>query len=229
MQHLALYRTDGTLVWTATLPPAAPPIPSADTPPLSLAVQGEVGILARPALGGGSEMLRVAPTEVGGTVATSSDPVTVPAVRDLAALGTQVYAATDTGVQPLTAQGLPNSAQTLAAFGPARVDRLWASQTGSGGRNLLAAWRDPRLLGTAAQPLRLWDGVSTAENSARTAGNFYEIRDLTFAPDGWMYLLTPNELTSYDTVLGLGQDLWRARTVLSGLQDAQAVTWLPGE
>ncbi len=60
VQRLALYRMDGTVVWTATLGTAVPP-EHPDAPPVNIAVVGDVAVVSRPALGGGSEVVRAAP------------------------------------------------------------------------------------------------------------------------------------------------------------------------
>lgn len=222
-QQLALYRTDGSLVWTATLPTFTPPIPGPDTPPVRLAVRGDVGLVARPALSGGSEVLRVARETPGAAVATVSDPLPTVAIRDLAPGVGTIYAATDTGVFPLTEQGTPNAEGRLAAFGTGRVDRLWTSAGTGGTGNLVAAWRDTTLSGGGSEPLRLWDGV---RSTAVTVTSLADLRDVTFAPDGNLYALTRTALIRYDTVFGLSQGNWREQSLLSGLNDARAVTWL---
>ncbi|ANE44969.1 hypothetical protein SU48_11665 [Deinococcus puniceus] len=220
-QQLALYRSDGTLIWTATLPTFTPPIPGPDTPPVRLAVLGETGMVARPALGGGSEVVRAAPATTGDPVAAVTTPLLSPSIRDLAPYGTSILAATDTGVQTLGPTGLPDTAQPVAAFGSGRVDRLWTNATGN--RSLLAAWRDNASSGASSEPLRLWDGVRPA---AATVAFIDRLRDVTLAPDGNLYALTPFVLTRYDTVFGLQQGNWQPTTLLSGLNDARAVTWL---
>lgn len=226
-QQLALYRVDGTLVWRAALPTFTPPAPGPDVPPVRLALVREagvdIGIVARPALGGGSEVLRVAAPVPGAERADVSLPLPVPAVRDLApaAGGTLVYAATDTGVQPLAASGAPDAGLTLGAFGRVRVDRVWTSAGSGVGGGLIAAWRDGTLGGTNA--LLLSDGTRAA---AATVTTLADLRDLTFAPDGFLYALTGTALTGYDTIIGLGQGNWRPTALLGGLNDARAVTWL---
>jgi hypothetical protein len=221
-QQLALYRVDGTLVWRAALPASTPPAPGPDVPPVRLALLREngvdLGIVARPALGGGSEVLRVAAPLPGSDRADVSSPLPTPAIRDLApaAGGALIYAATDTGVQPLAPSGTPDAGGALSAFGTGRVDRLWTSAGSGTGGSLIAAWRG----GTDA--LLLSDGT----RAAATVTNLSDLRDLTFAPDGFLYALTGTALTSYDTVIGLGQGNWRPASLLGGLNDARAVTWL---
>ncbi|WP_034385442.1 hypothetical protein [Deinococcus sp. YIM 77859] len=227
-QQLALYRTDGTLVWRA-LPPVAYVPTDPDAPPTRLALTRtnnvDIAIVARPALGGGSEVLRVA-SETGREVADVSDPVPTPAIRDLAPASSGViYAATDAGIQPLTETGVPNAQAALAAFGTGRVDRIWTSVGSGVGGSLIAAWRDTALSGGGSEPLRLWDAAG-GRTSAVTVVNVAELRDVTFAPDGNLYALTRTALTSYDVLFGLSQGNWRATTLLYNLSGGQAVTWL---
>ncbi|MDL2345878.1 hypothetical protein QOL99_17250, partial [Deinococcus sp. MIMF12] len=183
---------------------------------------------------GGSEVLRVAVTTPGADRAEPGLPVPAPAIRDLAPApnGTTVYAATDSGVQPLGTDGAPVAEDALDAFGTGRVDRLWTSAgSGVAGRNLIAAWRDPRVSGLGSEPLRLWDASGT-RNEALAVNSFADLRDVTFAPDGFLYALTATSLTGYDTVIGLGSGNsggtvnWRPVTLLSTLNDARGVTWL---
>ena len=106
------------------LPTFTPPVLTTDTPPVRLAVIGNTAVVARPVVGGGSETIRVAPENTGDVVAVASTPLPTVPIRDLAPQGGAVYAATDTGIQPLSDLGVPDAARTLAAFGTARVDRL---------------------------------------------------------------------------------------------------------
>ncbi|MEW6421871.1 MAG: hypothetical protein AB1511_09130, partial [Deinococcota bacterium] len=233
-QQLALYRPDGTLVWTALLPVFTPPANTSDVPPIRLALTREnvtnvgvvdIGVVARPALAGGSEVIRVAPGAVGNPTAVASTPVPTPAIRDLAPAATGViYAATDTGIQPLSETGVPNAAATLTAFGKTRFDRLWTSASSGANGNQVAAWRDTALSGNSSEPLRLWNG--TTGSSAVTVASIAELRDVTLALDGYLYALTRTDLTRYDTVRGFQQNAWSPESLLSGLNDARAVAWL---
>lgn len=218
VQNLALYQS-GALVWTAALPGALVTAPGADTPPTRLAVQGDVGIVARARLGGGSEVLRAAPVTAGDPVAEVSLPQASPAIRDLANLGGTLIAATDTGVQSLTPAGLPDATTTRSALGATRFDHLWTG----GNQNLLAAWRDAALSGNGSEPLRLWDGRAA---TAATVENVTDLRDLTITPDGFLYTLTGNALRRHDTLLGLQNGNWRSVTLPVALQDARSVTWV---
>lgn len=228
-QTLALYRADRTLVWTTTLS-VTPPIPTTDTPPTRLAVRGDTAVVARAALGGGSEVVVVAPRPANDPVQDGSllvgtpvqVPLTVGAVRDLAPSGDLIYAATDTGVRPLLSSGVPDSETVVAAFGNVRFDRLWAGVSGT--RTLLAAWRDPALSGQGTEPLRLWDG--TRMTPAPSVASFSTLRDVTLDLSGNLYTLSASALSRYDTVVGLNQNVWTATPLLGNLNDAQAVTWL---
>lgn len=222
-QRLALYRDSGALVWTATLPTFLPPV-GGDTPPVRLAVLGDVGLVSRPRVGGGSEVLRVAQTDPTSTAATASDPVLTVAIRDLAPYGGAVLAATDRGVQRLSATGAPEegAAGTLAAFGTARYERLWTGPSGT--RTLLAAWRSEGPGGPSAQPLLVWDGAAA---TAATADTLTGLRDLTLTPDGFLSVLTAaGTLTRYDTLTGLAQNAWRPRTLLTGIPNPVALAWV---
>ncbi|GAA0510834.1 hypothetical protein [Deinococcus depolymerans] len=216
VQNLALYQ-NATPVWTAALPTALVTTPAPDAPPTRLAVQGDVAVVTRPRLGGGSEVLRAAPVTAGDPVAQVSLPQAAPAIRDLANLGGTLIAATDTGVQSLTPAGLPDPTTTRAALGAVRFDRLWT------GGALLAAWRDPALAGTGSEPLRLWDGRAT---TAATVENVSDLRDLTVTPDGFLYTLTGSALRRHDTLLGLQNGNWRSVTLPVALNDARSVSWI---
>lgn len=220
-QQLALYRADGTLVWTALLRTYLPPSPGPDVPPVRLAVRGDVGLVVRPRVGGGSEVLRAAPQTVGDAVAAVSDPLPTPAIRDLVAYNQDILAATDTGVQRVSDTGVPDGA-ALAAFGERRFDRLWSGSAGS--QNLLAAWRSNLLSNQGVQPLLVWDG--TPGRAASSVASFNDLRDLTLAPDGNLYTLSATTLTRYNTALGLQSGNFVPRTLLEGLNDSRAVVWL---
>lgn len=220
-QQLALYNASGTLVWTALLRAYLPPTPGQDVPPVSLAVLGDVGLVARPRVGGGSEVLRAAPRNSGDTVAEVSDPLPTPAIRALVAYNQGILAATDGGVQKVDAAGVPDGT-ALSAFGARRFDRLWSGTAGS--QNLLAAWRSNVLSNQSAQPLLVWDGNTS--RTAATVVSVADLRDLTLAPDGNLYTLTASTLTRYNTALGLQSGNFTPRVLLTGLNDARAVVWL---
>ena len=219
VQNLAMYQ-NAALQWTAALPTALQPAPGSDTPPTRVAVQGDLGVVARARLGGGSEVLRAAPASTGDTVAEVSPPVAAPAIRDLANYGGQLIAATDSGIQKLASSGVPDSTTTFSAFGNVRYDRLWS---GTGSQNLLAAWRDNALSGAFSEPLRLWNGQSAA---AATIENVTDLRDLTIAPDGYLYALSAGSLRRHDTLPGLQSGNWRSATLPTAINDARSVTWV---
>lgn len=227
-QQLALYRSDRTLVWTALLPTPPLPIQTPDTPPVRVAVLGDAAVVARPALAGGSEVIRVVPYTTGDpardVLGNVSDPLPSPNIRDLATFGSTIYAATDTGVRPLLANGLPDASTTeksVVAYGNGRVDRLWSGVAGS--KSLMAAWRDTALSGNSTEPLRLWDGAATTAATALSVGS---LRDLSFDLNGQMYLLTPNSLTRYDALVSLQQGYWSGTTLNASLNNATSLTWL---
>lgn len=231
-QQLALYRADGTLVWTALLPTNLVTVPGPDTPPTRLAVvPGDTAYVARAALGGGSEVIIATPRNTGDPVQDAQANVTYPvgtvSIRDLAPYGTSIYAATDSGVRPLLPGGQPASDTTpvQTAFGTQRYDRLWSGTSGS--TSLLAAWRDNVQNASGGEYLRVWDGRRT---DAVNVTYISELRDVTFAIDGKLYALTRTSLSSYDLVLGLSNSAsWSPQTHVTGLTDARAVTWVvPG-
>lgn len=226
-QNVALYDNRGVLQWWTTLPLATPPADAGTgvNPPIRVAVIGEVGVVSRPVLGGGSEMIRVTVLRPGDTRAEFSTPQRTLAVRDLATYSTggksTVYAATDGGIFPLNTAGVPD-ANPLAAFGAQRYDRLWASSSEVGDAPILVGWRgEPNQLGLR-HPLRIWNGSSTAENSAQTVDSFADLRDAAVA-DGYLYLLTRDSLLRYDAVLGVRQNNWRLENLGLKLNDARAL------
>ena len=226
-QRLALYTTEGTLLWRAALGSAPVPLPGPDVPPILLAVVGDVGVVSRPALGGGSEIIRAAPRASGDAaldqVAVTSLPERTVAVRDLALLGTAVQAATDSGVYPLLDTGLPDLTRRVAALGEGRVDRLWGFSLGT--RTVLFAWRDTSISGAGDPYLRVWDG-NPATTTSQNVTYATDLRDLTVAPDGNLYVLSSTALNRYDLILGLQNGNWQPRSLLFGLNDARALTWL---
>lgn len=225
VQRLALYNVDGTVIWTASLGTAPVPLSETDAPPVRLAVVGDVGVVTRPALNGGSEVIRAAPRLSGDPLqditAVTTAPERTVALRDLALFGTTIYAATDNGIYPLLDTGLPDLTKRVAAFGEGRFDRLWGASIGT--RNLLLGWRDGTNSVSTDQNLRLWDGVAA---TTQNVGYVTELRDLVLPPDGNLYVLTRTTVTRYDAILGLQSGNWSPRLVLSGLNDARSLTWL---
>lgn len=224
-QFAALYRPDGSLVWSALLPIATPPLPGPDTPPLRLAVEGDVAVVSRPALGGGSEVVRVAPRGSGDPARDLEGLVTQPqasvAIRDLAAVGAELYAATDNGVRRVLPSGLPDLENRVTALGERRYDRLWGGNVGT--RQLLAAWRDTALSGNGTEPLYLWDTLRTDAATVTLAAG---LRDLTFSPDGFLYTLNSTSVLRYNLTLGLQSGNWQEAALTRQLQGARAMTWL---
>ncbi|ALW87578.1 hypothetical protein [Deinococcus actinosclerus] len=218
VQRAALFSSDTrALIWSALLPTYLPPVTTSDTPPTRLAVQGDVGLISRARLNGGSEIIRVAIP--GGTSAPEvSAPLAIPAVFDLVPYGGRVLAATATGIQALTSSGEPDSTTTLSAFGATRYDRLWV---GGANNTLLAAWRSNVLAATSDSPLRLWDGAAT---TAATVATLADIRDLTLPSDGKAYVLAGSALNRYDVTLGLSTGNWAPRT-LASLTAPLSIAW----
>ncbi len=200
-EQLVVYRSDGSLAFSATVPPPSPT--SSDLSRFALTSDQAVW-LARPAIGGGSELFRA---DQNGIRVVTVPPLST-TVYDLATRGDVLYAATDGGVREVLRDSGTLSAQTALAV---RADRLY------GGDRLLGAW----LSNTGPQPLTIWDGATSG-----VAAYLTDARDLTFAPDGNAYALTGTALTQLDTVLGLRQGSWRPTDVATGLNDAGAVTWL---
>lgn len=225
VQRLALYDTAGTVIWTASLGTAPVTINTVDAPPVRVAVVGDVAVVSRPALGGGSEVIRAAPSQsedpAYAHVAVTTAPERTVAIRDLALLGTLIHAATDSGVYPLLDTGLPDLTKRIAALGERRYDRLWGASLGT--RSLLLGWRDNTLSTGGDQYLRVWDGTSATAQNVTYAN---DLRDLTLAPDGNLYVLSRTALTRYDAVLGLQNGNWQPRSLLNNLDDARALTWL---
>ena len=204
-EQLVVYRSDSSLAFVATLPPPTPS--SSDLARFTVTTTGAVW-LARPATGGGSELLRADSSGI--TVVTV--PPLPATISDLAMRGSSLYAATDSGVR-LVNQTDGTLAQTPILSGV--YTRLY------GGDRLLAAW----LSGAGAQPLTIWDGGTKSGSPAYVS----DLRDVTFAPDGNVYYLTASTLTGADTVLGLSQNNWKPNAILTNLTDARALTWLASD
>ena len=202
-QQLVVYRSDGSLAFVATLPP---PSPTRSDLSRFTVTGGQAVWLARPATGGGSELIRA---DENGVQVVTNPPLNAN-VSDLAMRGGSLYAATDSGVREVSLQD-GSLSQTVALATVA--NRLYGSD------RLLGAW----LSGAGSQALIIWDGT-------RSGAAFFtsDLRDLSFAPDGNAYALTSSTLTRLDTVTGLNQSGWQSSEVGSGLNDARAVTWLIG-
>ena len=196
-----MYRADGTLLYSATLPP---PTPLDSTQTRFAVLPSQAVWVARPATGGGTELLRA---DSSGIQLVTTPPLSA-VVSDLAVRGGLLYAATDSGVRQVALQD-GSLAQTPALSGA--YTRLY------GGGNLLAAW-----LGNAgAQPLTVWDGSRVG-----SPGLVSDLRGVAFAPDGNVYFLSSTALSVADTVFGLSQGSWKTAQVQGNLQDARALTWL---
>ena len=204
-EQLVVYRSDGTLAFTATLPPPSPT--SSDLSRFAVTT-GQAVWLARPATGGGSELIRA---DENGVQVVTNPPLSV-TIYDLAMRGSNLYAATNLGVRQvsLTEATLSQTAP-FPNLAQLPVTRLYGSE------RLLGAW----LSDLGSQPLIIWDGTTSSAAAYPT-----DLRDLTFAPDGNAYALTGSTLTRLDTVLGLSRGTWQPTDVATGLSDARAVTWL---
>jgi len=200
-QQLVVYRSDASLAFVATLPPPSPS--SSDLSRFAVTAAQAVW-LARPATGGGSELVRA---DANGIGVVTTTPLNTN-IYDLAMRGNNLYAATDSGIRQVNLADATLS-QTVAI--PVLANRLYGSD------RLLGAW----LQGSGSQGLTIWDGTRSG-----VAAYPNDLRDLTFAPDGNAYLLTGNALTGLDTVFGLSQGTWQPTDVATGLNDARAVTWL---
>ncbi|WP_425146011.1 hypothetical protein [Deinococcus sp.] len=200
-EQLVVYRSDASLAFFATLPPPTPS--SSDLARFALTSVQTVW-LARPATGGGSELLRV---NADGVKVMTVPPLSA-VITDLAMLGGSLYAATDSGVR-LVNQTDGTLSQTPVLSGV--FTRLY------GGDSLLAAW----LQNAGSQPLTVWNGSKSGSPASLS-----DLRDLTFAPDGNLYYLSAAALNGADTVSGLSQNNWRVSSVQTNLSDARALTWL---
>jgi hypothetical protein len=200
-QQLVVYRSDGSLAFTADVPP---PSPSSSDLSRFAVTTGQAVWLTRPALGGGYELLRA---DENGIRVVTAQALSIN-VYDLAMLGSTLYAATDSGTRPVNLNdgtlGEPTGIK-------AQVNRVY------GGDRVLGAW----LSGVGSQPLNIWDGVTTG-----VAAYPSDLRDVTFTPDGNAFALSGTALTQFDVVLGLRQSLWQPTDVAGPLNDARAVTWL---
>ena len=202
-QQLVVYRSDGSLAFVATLPPPSPT--SSDLSRFAVTT-GQAVWLARPATGGGSELIRA---DENGVQVVTNPPLNAN-VSDLAMRGSSLYAATDSGVREVSLSDGSLSQNVALNTG---ANRLYGSD------RLLGAW----LSGAGSQALTIWDGTRSGAASYPS-----DLRDLSFAPDGHAYALTGSTLTRLDTVTGLNQNGWQSSEVASGLNDARAVTWLTG-
>ena len=206
LQQVAVWRSDGTLSFSATLG-APTPVDPLDT---HIAVQGDTLWAAHPAVGLGSELLQVT-RNIDGT-STLAPAIATPNLYDLAFYNSVLYAATGNGVQSLTQSGV---------LTPLPVGTPGASQLGTLNSSLytsdrlLASWYD-----SGSAPLQVWNGSQIGIPAYYTG-----LRDVTFAPDATLYTLNAATLTQYDTTFGLVGNGWRA-VDLASFADPRAVTWL---
>jgi hypothetical protein len=203
LQQVAVWRPDGSLAFSATLPGPTP------TTPLQtrIAVSGDTLWAVHPAVGGGSELIRVIRNSDGS--ASVSTPIATPTINDLTFYRGVAYAATDSGLRTLNEAGALGAVPDTSKPPTGAASRLWADD------RLLGAWASG-----SNTPLSVWNGVKSG-----LVANFSELRDLVFAPNGTLYTLSGTTLTQYDSAFGLADSGWRGKD-LSAFNDPKAVTWL---
>ncbi|AZI43079.1 hypothetical protein EHF33_10265 [Deinococcus psychrotolerans] len=202
LQQVVVWRSDGSVSFSATLPAPTPSTPRQTR----LAVQGDTVWAVHPAVGSGSELLRVSRNSDGSSSLAS--PVSVPTINDLAFFKGALYAAVSSGVQTLSSSG------TLTALPATTQLNTPASNLYSSDR-LLGAWQS----GSSA-PLLIWNGSKTG-----IPAYFSDLRDVTYAPDATLYSLDATTLTQFDSAYGLAGNGWR-NTPLATFNNPRAVTWL---
>lgn len=203
LQQVAVWRADGSLAFSATLPGPTP------TTPLQtrLAVLGDTLWAVHPAVGGGSELIRVIRNSDGS--ASVSTPVGTSTINDLTFYRGAAYTATDSGLRLLDETGALTAVPDASKPPGGAAVRLYADD------RLLGAWADGSF-----SALNVWNGAKTS-----SPASFSDLRDLSFAPDGTLYTLSGNVLTQYDSAFGLADSGWRGKD-LSSFNDPRAVTWL---
>ena len=206
LQQVAVWRSDGTLSFSATLGAPTP----ADPQDTHIAVQGDILWAAHPAVGLGSELLQVTRNIDGTSFLAPAIPTAN--LYDLAYYNNALYAATDNGVQSLTSSGVLTPLP-VGTPGAAQLGTLNSSLYTSD--RLLASWYD-----TGSAPLQLWNGSQVG-----IPAYFTDLRDVTFAPDATVYTLNAGTLTQYDSTFGLAGNGWRAND-LASFNNPRAVTWL---
>ncbi|AWN24344.1 hypothetical protein DKM44_14835 [Deinococcus irradiatisoli] len=202
LQQVVVWRSDGSLALSATLPAPTPSTPLQTR----IAVQGDTVWVVHPAVGAGSELIIVTRNSDGSS--SLSTPVATPLINDLAFFKGAVYAATDTGVKTLSASGVLTALPSTTQLGVSST-RLYTDD------RLLGSWQD-----TPSAPLLIWNGAVTG-----VPAYFGDLRDLTYAPDGTLYTLSSGTLTQFDSAYGLAGSGWRNRE-LATFSDPRAVTWL---
>ncbi|GAA4008309.1 hypothetical protein GCM10022631_20450 [Deinococcus rubellus] len=202
LQQVVVWRSDGSVSMSASLPAPTPSTPLQT----QLAVQGDVVWAVHPAVGGGSELIRVLRNIDGSS--SLSTPITLPTINDLAFYKGAVYVATETGVQTLSDTGTLTALPAAAQLGSA-ASSLYTND------RLLGSWRS-----TSSAPLLIWNGTTTG-----VPAYFSDLRDLTYAPDGTLYALSDTTLSQYDSAYGLAGSGWRGAN-LASFNNPRAVTWL---
>lgn len=204
-QWIAVYQTNGTLLFTARLPTPLSLNPNF----IHLALVGDTLYVARqfassPETTSEIDRVRADANPNDGTIAPRLDilAVNAPFIRDLAVLGNSVYAATDNGVFTLTDAGLGSGAVGDLT---GRADRLWSSQNSQNGQNqgILAAWNgDSSGANYGTLTLRYRSGDNFTATLPLTG--LQSLRDLVFSPDGYLYAILPGTVYRYD-IAGFGR------------------------
>lgn len=227
-QHLALYTDSGSLLWRAALPTFNPALGSTIPTRIALTRTGsvDIAILSRAGLIRGSEVriINANPDDPTSPVAIVGRAQDTAAIYDLAVGPDAIYAATDTGIQPLDAQGNLDATKTINAFGKTRFDRLW-SNSGTGGGStsnpwLIAAWTGTHT-NTELNTLKVWN--ANRKDDILNLPGLPTLRDITFDSGGRLYTLMPQELRVYSDILNFSRGY---DTLITTLKDARAVTWL---
>ncbi|WP_293909311.1 hypothetical protein [Deinococcus sp.] len=203
LQQVAVWRSDGSLAFSATLPGPTPTSPEQT----HIAVLGDTLWAVHPAVGGGSELIRVIRSSDGS--AGVSTPTLTPTINDLTFYRGTGYAATDSGLRTLSEAGVLTAVPDTSKPPGGALTRLYADD------RLLGAWA-----GGSYSALNIWNGAKTSSPTS-----FSDLRDLVFAPDGTLYTLSGNVLSQYDSAFGLADSGWRGKD-LSSFTDPRAVTWL---
>lgn len=202
LQQLVVWRDDGSVAFSATLPAPTP------TTPLQtrIAVQGDSVWAVHPAVGSGSELIRVTRNSDGSS--SLSTPISTAQINDLAFFKGAVYAATETGVQTLTESGTLTALPATTQLANKAV-RLYTND------RLLAAWQN-----NSSTALMIWNSATSG-----IPAYFSDLRDLTYAPDGTLYTLNDTTLTQFDSAYGLAGSDWRGVN-LATFSSPVAITWL---
>ncbi|AFZ66418.1 hypothetical protein [Deinococcus peraridilitoris] len=220
-QWVALYASSGTLLFNALLPAPL----TTDPRDVHLAVLGEDLFVARRS--GALEVseidrIRADGNPNDGVVRAQVDVLntSTPLIRDLAVLGSTLYAATEAGVRTVAASGVLGD--PVAGF-TERADRLWTAQ------GILAAWNGNPTGSTGTLTLRYRSGDDFTSTLVLTSTSLQNLRDVVIGPDGYLYVILPGSVQRYD-LSGFSRGNIRTpspEAVSSGLQgDARAAAYV---